>query len=83
MEITVTGIKILKYLLNNNRRNRKITRSNMSREIGKSYAIIYKNSGRLLNDDLICYNKIDDKKLEVGLTKKGEEYILANYCDKI
>lgn len=79
----MTGIKILKYLLNNNRRNRKITRSNMSREIGHSCSIIYKNTNSLLNKNLIYYNKIDHKKLEVCLTKKGEEYLSINNYDKI
>lgn len=83
MQITNTGLVILKYLLSNNNRNRKITRSNMSRDIRKSVSQIYENSRKLLKNDLIYYTKIDNNKAEIGLTLKGEEYILSEYYDKI
>lgn len=79
MSLTRTELKVLKYILKNRNRNRKLTRGNMSREIGHSSSIIYTTSNKLYTKDMITYSNIDSKKKEILLTLKGEEYLSIYY----
>jgi len=79
MYLTKTELKVLKYIYQNRNRNRKLTRGNMSREMGHSCSIIYTTSSKLYSKDMISYYNIDSKKKQILLTLKGEEYIFSLY----
>lgn len=79
MELTKTELKILRHIFKNRNRNRKLTRGNMSREMGHSSSIIYITSNKLYSKNMITYSNIDSKKREILLTLKGEKHLFSLY----